>query len=324
MPPSWFGKKEPDETEMPEIPTPETDAGGGDLERLSRQLGSLGQLLEAANRKIGDYLLQRESRAAATATQDTPVAAGLADRIAELVEKMEKLAASRRSAGDRSDSAADAPSAPPPAPLPEEVLRPVLQKLDILDQQNTALYQTVEQLAAHLDGGIRSLAELILPSEQPAAPGDEPGAGGDWVRAILGPELAVNAGLAQPCRRLVSGVLAEDPDSQALAGQLLVFQSAPPERLPQLLKDLGEAFYRWEPKTSPESSPVEQALVGWVQRRCEAAGIANTIALVHPGERFDSARHTATTRGVEIVRVHGWIVARDNGKVYTKAAVTVR
>ena len=46
-----------------------------------------------------------------------------------------------------------------------------------------------------------------------------------------------------------------------LAGQLLVFQSAPAERLPQLLKDLGEAFYRWQPKATPGTNPLEEALV---------------------------------------------------------------
>ncbi len=69
---------------------------------------------------------------------------------------------------------------------------------------------------------------------------------------------------------------------------------------------------------------MEQALVAWLKRACEAAGIPNTIELVHPGERFDSARHTAATRGVEITEVRGWIVLRDNGKVYTKASVAVR
>jgi hypothetical protein len=69
---------------------------------------------------------------------------------------------------------------------------------------------------------------------------------------------------------------------------------------------------------------MEEALVQWLQRSCETAGIYNTIALVHPGERFDSARHTASSRGVEIREVHGWIVLRDNGRVYTKATVTVR
>jgi len=46
--------------------------------------------------------------------------------------------------------------------------------------------------------------------------------------------------------------------------------------------------------------------------------------LVHPGQRFDAARHNAASRGVEIVAVHGWVVLREGGKVYTKATVAVR
>jgi hypothetical protein len=91
-----------------------------------------------------------------------------------------------------------------------------------------------------------------------------------------------------------------------------------------LLKDLGEAYYRWQPKTSPGNNLFEEALVRFLQRSCESAGIYNSIELVHPGERFDSSRHNAASRGVEIVQVLGWIVLRDNGKVYTKAAVEVR
>jgi hypothetical protein len=136
--------------------------------------------------------------------------------------------------------------------------------------------------------------------------------------------LADNSALAFQWDQLLSGILEGEPGACGFAGQLLVFQSAPPERLPQLLKDVGEAFYRWQPKTSPGTNAMEEALVSWLQSRCEAAGIYNTIEVVHPGQRFDSARHTATSRGVEITEVHGWIVLRDNGRVYMKASVSVR
>jgi hypothetical protein len=69
---------------------------------------------------------------------------------------------------------------------------------------------------------------------------------------------------------------------------------------------------------------LEESLVRWLRRTCEAAGIFNSVELVHPGERFDSTRHSAATRGVEITQVQGWVVLRDNGKVYTKATVTAR
>ena len=69
---------------------------------------------------------------------------------------------------------------------------------------------------------------------------------------------------------------------------------------------------------------MEQALAGWLQDACQQGGAANTIELVDPGQRFDAARHSAAQRGVEITAVQGWVVLRDNGKVYTKAAVAVK
>ena len=107
-------------------------------------------------------------------------------------------------------------------------------------------------------------------------------------------------------------------------GALLQFRAAAADKMPPLLKDIGEAFYRWQPKSSSRSSELEQALVQWLMRTCEQAGMANTIELVSPGERFDSLRHNAARPGVEITQVLGWIVLRDNGKVYTKASVAVK
>lgn len=53
-------------------------------------------------------------------------------------------------------------------------------------------------------------------------------------------------------------------------------------------------------------------------------GLGNTIELVNVGDRFDIARHNASERGAVITAVQGWVVLRDNGKVYTKANVSVK
>ena len=75
------------------------------------------------------------------------------------------------------------------------------------------------------------------------------------------------------------------------------------------MKDIGEAYYRWRPQLGGGGADeMEQALVASLLRTCEQAGISNTIELVHPGERFDAARHHASERGVEVVRPLGWIV----------------
>ncbi len=282
----------------------------GDLQQVIGHLADLGRLFENANRQIVDYLVRRDC----DRSGESPSSAesGLAGHVAQLAAKVEYLA--------RLLPAAPAAAAPPwtgaSAEPFRELLGPIREKLDILDQQNTALYQTLEQLRSQMDSGVQSLAELLVPPPQK----DTPALSGDWLAAILGPQLAdTDAG-----RRLLEGVLAGENAAQGLAGQLLVFRSATPERLPQLLKDVGEAYYRWSPKTKPGQNPFEDALAGYLQRTCESAGIYNQIEVVHPGQRFDAARHTAASRGVEIVEVLGWIVLRDNGKVYTKAAVEVR
>ncbi|MHB8897417.1 MAG: hypothetical protein ACYC6Y_01580 [Thermoguttaceae bacterium] len=278
-----------------------------DLEQLTARLAEVGRLFEAANGQIVEYLVRRDRQ---RAEPGPALPADLTAHVSQLAARLEQLAM----------SPPPVPAATPGAAAEQvgELLQPIREKLEILDQQNTALYQTMEQFRSQLDGGVQGLAALLVPQphdEDPSA------LHGDWMAAILGPQLA---GHGDAGRRLLEGILAGDSSAQGFAGQLLVFRSATPERLPQTLKDLGEAYYRWRPKTAAGNDPFEEALAGHLQRACENAGIHNSIELVHPGQRFDAARHNAGSRGVEIVQVLGWIVLRDNGKVYTKASVEVR
>ena len=94
------------------------------------------------------------------------------------------------------------------------------------------------------------------------------------------------------------------------------------DRLPTLLKDVGEAWYRWQGEDSA-SDPLRDALIAWLHTRLEGVGLGNRIDLVRVGDRYDSKRHNAKNRGVEVTGVQGWVVLRDNGNVYTKANVTV-
>jgi hypothetical protein len=230
----------------------------------------------------------------------------------------------------RSDADELRSDADPPLPLAQSVegeWREMADRIDALAHSTAEMKEALEaefrQLRQHIDDGLAELSEGRRPQEPESKFVDAP-ASGDWERAILGANLADNPDLAFQCRKLVSGVLQGDAGSGSLAGQLLLFQSAAPEKMPGLLKEIGEAYYRWHPKTTPVSNKFEEALVAWLQRKCEEQGISNTIELVHPGERFDASRHTASGRGVEIIGVNGWIVLRDNGKVYTKANVAVK
>jgi hypothetical protein len=199
----------------------------------------------------------------------------------------------------------------------------VPQYFNALPQYFTAIQQQVVASQQHFDAGLRAIMEILQPP-QPETPAAGPVVGGDWQEALLGGELAHNPALHVEKNQLLQGVLTGEPGACGLVGSLLLFRAAAADKMPPLLKDIGEAFYRWQPKTSGRASELEKALVEWLMRACDQAGMSNTIELVSPGERFDSLRHNASRPGVEITQVLGWIVLRDNGKVYTKASVAVK
>ena len=145
-----------------------------------------------------------------------------------------------------------------------------------------------------------------------------------WQNVIFGPALAVDPATADVRQQLVNQLLDGQPAACNLVGQLLQVQAAGAERLPQLLQDLGEAYYAWRPKSEDIVDPMEQATVAMVAEKTEAVGGGNTIEIVRPGDRFDSSRHDSKARGAQVTAVHGWIVLRGNGKVYTRARVSVQ
>jgi hypothetical protein len=314
------------------------------LAELTKQLGHVGALVSEANERLAEYLAARESQSAAHNEQ---FAGALGAEFSRLADKLDRLTTSGLVEGGESREVTAAPSEASTltAPVNEQFeklesklddlltrtsagdgsgTQAVAELLETMKAQTSSVSTAIQQLHSQMTTGFENLADLLQPEEEPEEAETTPAGAVDWQRAILGQELSEDPALAFQREQLMSGVLEGEPAACGLAGQLLVFQSAPPERLPTLLKDLGEAYYRWQPKTTPEANPMEDALVAWLHGRCEAAGIYNTIELVHPGERFDSARHNASSRGVEILKVLGWIVLRDNGRVSMKASVDVR
>ena len=196
----------------------------------------------------------------------------------------------------------------------------VPQYFNALPQYFNAIQQQVAAAQQHVDSGLRTIVEILRPPESEGSSG----VSGDWQQAILGPELVGNPTLSKQRQELLGEVLAGEPAACGLAGTLMIFRSAPAEKMAPLLKEIGEAYYRWRPRAGGKVADMEQALAAWLQRACEQSGMSNSIELVHPGERFDSTRHNSPRPGVEITQVLGWIVLRDNGKVYTKASVAVK
>jgi len=211
--------------------------------------------------------------------------------------------ADRRPASSASDAAASADGLSHVADRLgriEELLRE--SAAGDVGREIAALASTVAALNELVQRGFEHLAELLAPhaadtAGQPAAgatsvrdvdanePAPAPGASGEglaaWERAILGDALADDEALAFQRRRFVQEVLEGRPAACGLAGSLLALRAAAAERMAQLLKEIGESYYRWQPKQGQsqgaESSAFEEALAGWLQRRCEAAGLSNTI-----------------------------------------------
>ena len=139
---------------------------------------------------------------------------------------------------------------------------------------------------------------------------------------VFGQDFPVHESLVAERQAVLSAAKHGHENAVGLIGQLLIVRSATMDRLPTLLKDVGEAWYRWRGE-SRDPDPMRDALIVWLHSRLEAVGLGNRIDLVRVGDRFDSKRHNAKSRGVEVTGVQGWVVLRDNGNVYTKANVTV-
>jgi hypothetical protein len=293
---------------------------------LAELAGRLGQL-EAALHEVGQqvvcYLAKRP------AASESSAASPLDEQLSAILARLEKAAAA---SGEASSNASlqtvldrlatiEAKLASPAtgdAAGTERVLASLHAALAKIDQNTSRGIEHVEQRVA------AGLAELTGYLRPPAADDQPPAGAAEWQRAILGRSLAEHPELAAVRQKLIAEVLEGRGPAMAFAGQLLVFQSAPPEKMSAQLKEIGEAFYRWQPKTRSQASVLEEALVSWLLRACDDAGLPNTIELVSPGERFDAGRHSASERGVEIAQVMGWVVLRDNGRVYTKALVSVK
>ena len=181
----------------------------------------------------------------------------------------------------------------------------------------------MEQLRTHVDGGVQSLAELLVPPPQ-----EEEASSVKWRLADGRPRPRIDsrgrhsAYLASNCLKVFWPAIALHRASRVSCS---CFDPPPRNGLPQLLKDLGEAYYRWQPKTAPGNNLFEEALVRFLQthlRECRDLQFPSSWSI--PASDLILRDHNAASRGVEIVQVLGWIVLRDNGKVYTKAAVEVR
>lgn len=229
------------------------------------------------------------------------------------------------------------PVAPQPAPQTHSAWSPAQAIADVvaLVQRQEGSFQSAKRDIESAFDRLKQLATEILPLQRAAQPAPAPipaptpipvaaAPSGDLDAIIFGPDLAADYSIAGGRRALIEGLMQGDSVATNLIGTLLVFRSSSAERMPQWLKDIGEAWFRWRPNSSDAPDGVRDALIAYLEKTCANNGVPNTIELVRRGDRYEATRHNAKERGIEVADVFGWIVLRDNGKVYTKANVSVR
>jgi hypothetical protein len=161
---------------------------------------------------------------------------------------------------------------------------------------------------------------LAPPATAPA----EPAYGEVLDELLLGPELGSPDTSGPSRRELIRQLRQGDQAALNLIGQIMTFRGAGPERRAQLLKEIGEAYYRWRGPAAQMPDPFRDRLIQWLSGACEASGLPIAVELVQVGDRYDSKKHHARQRGIEVAAVEGWVVLRGDGRVYTKANVELR
>lgn len=275
------------------------EQAAGFLAKLHDELQAVRERLDSSERQLFAYL-QRQRPEGPVASDNPEIQAELKGQIATLTKQLANFAAQR---------------------LKE--FQTIAQ--DELTAFRAAMREDLQAVRAAAETPLDLPDTAILPAikSSASAPGGELAAE-SWLTAVFGGLLASNADLTGELQQIVDSAGGGNDAARQLVGSLLLLQSSGVDRAPNLLKDVGEAFYRWRPKTIDNYDPLERGLLAAVQHRCEVLSLPNVVELVRPGDRFDSARHTSRERGLEVAEVQGWVVLRDQGKVLSRALVILR
>lgn len=207
---------------------------------------------------------------------------------------------------------------------------PTLEAMTELQTQQSFMFNALDDLSSKVDRLLESATAeqeseppqlIVAEVKEEVTPADT---SDQWGGVIFGKELNSNESVAGPRRQLLDDALSGDENAVGLAARVMLVQTATPADLPSLLKELGEAFYRWRPNTTDSVDKMEEALVAWLHDRIAAAGLRNRIDVVRVRDQYDSTRHMSSQRGIEVSEVSGWVVLRDNGRPLSKAKVSLK
>lgn len=198
-----------------------------------------------------------------------------------------------------------------------------------LQTQQSFIFKALDDLSGKVD----RLLENTAPPAEPEPPEaeaevvEEPSPADTrqrWGRVVLGEALNSNETVSDARQQLLDDTLEGSESAVGLAARIMLVHTASPADLPPLLKELGEAYYRWHPKHSDTPDKMEEVLVAWLHDRISAAGLRNRIDVVRVGDQYDTSRHISSQRGIEVSEVSGWVVLRDNGRTLSKAKVSLK
>jgi hypothetical protein len=194
-----------------------------------------------------------------------------------------------------------------------------------VQQQQEESKSTLEQIASKLEILTQSPAAKPVEATEQVEEARSDHCLHEFLCLLVGEEMLSSEEETAHWQALAEEVYAEDRTATTLGGQMLLVRAAPRERMPQLLKDLGEAFYQWFNKRPDDSELLHDSMIQWINNKCEQANIPNTVEAVHVGDRFDHIRHNSDESGNEVVEVLGWVVTRKGAeRPYAKAKVSVR
>ncbi|MBI5760751.1 MAG: hypothetical protein HZA46_19705, partial [Planctomycetales bacterium] len=217
-------------------PAPEDHDDVAALQSLQRDFQKLSRRFDQAGDELARYLSgRRTSGSAGESVEFAIVAEAWTKRLDELASRLDRIESSLQEKHE----------------LTPEALEPIVsacRQIGKMLQKGFEEQQTrMERVRSELNACLNQIQQQLTPP--PTDPAESSPAADVWRTALFGEALAADADLATRLDGVCDNVISGDSAASTLVGQLLIYRHAATERRPQLLKDLGEAYYRCFPKT---------------------------------------------------------------------------
>ena len=142
----------------------------------------------------------------------------------------------------------------PPQPVAAPLAPPVPVPAKPAPSESASGF-SLEGIAANIGQAIQNVTGSSDSGPRAAAKASDDGA---WEAVFFGRDLSTAPQLAAQRQELLRDLRSGQPEAQALVGLLLLFRGSAAEKMPVLLKDMGEAWYRWRPGSAHGEDPIHR------------------------------------------------------------------